>query len=167
MFTMLVMLILPLSLLIGAVLQQAVKISGFVVPWVRQQLEDPAALDRQLRSVPFYSELELYREEILRKAGDVAGKTGSILFDTLSSFTFSAINDLLLLFVFHYTMFFLIRDGSQLLERELSYLPLSVVDSGRLLSSPNQPELLVCVAAGIGTILWFEGVKCIGMFSLD
>jgi predicted PurR-regulated permease PerM len=152
MFTMLVMLILPLTLLIGAVLQQAVKISRFVVPLVRQQLEDPAALDRHLRSVPFYSELELYRAEILQKAGDVAGKTGSILFDTLSSFTFSAINDLLLLFVFLYTMFFLIRDGRQLLERVLSYLPLSVTDSHRLLDkflSVTRATLKGCIALGI------------------
>ena len=86
---------------------------------------------------------------------------------TCLSFPFTAINDLLLLFVFLYTMFFFIRHGRQLLERELSYLPLSVVDSDQLLSSLNQPELLVCVAAGIGSVLWFEGVKCIGMFSLD
>ncbi|NTV02030.1 MAG: cation-translocating P-type ATPase [Chlorobiaceae bacterium] len=31
----------------------------------------------------------------------------------------------------------------------------------------NHLELLVCVAAGIGSVLWFEGVKCIGKFSLD
>ena len=34
-------------------------------------------------------------------------------------------------------------------------------------SSPNHLELLVCIAAGIGSVLWFEGVKCIGKFSLD
>jgi magnesium-transporting ATPase (P-type) len=34
-------------------------------------------------------------------------------------------------------------------------------------SSLNHLELLVCVAAGIGSVLWFEGVKCIGRFSLD
>lgn len=35
------------------------------------------------------------------------------------------------------------------------------------LSSLNHLELLVCIAAGIGSVLWFEGVKCIGKFSLD
>jgi P-type Ca2+ transporter type 2C len=34
-------------------------------------------------------------------------------------------------------------------------------------SSLNQLELLVCVAAGIGSVLWFEGVKFIGKFNLD
>ena len=34
-------------------------------------------------------------------------------------------------------------------------------------SSLNHLELLVCVIAGIGSILWFEGVKFIGKFTLE
>lgn len=34
-------------------------------------------------------------------------------------------------------------------------------------SSLNHLELLVCVMAGTGSVLWFEGVKFIGKFSLD
>ena len=152
MITMFFMLILPLALLIGVVLQQTVKISGIVVPWIRQQLQDPAAFDRQLRSVPLYSELEHYREEILRKAAEITGKTVALLVDTLSSFTFSAINDLLLLFVFLYTLFFFIGDGRQLLERGLSFLPLSEANAYRLLDkflSVPRATLKRCIALGI------------------
>ncbi len=103
------------------------------MPWIQQQIQEPSAINQQLRSLPFYPELELYREEILQKAGELAGKTGSMLLNTLSSFTFSAVNDLFLLFIFLYTMFFFLMDGKQFLEKVLSYIPLTEHDQQRLL----------------------------------
>jgi len=86
-----------------------------------------------LRSLPFYAELELYRENIIQKAGELVSKAGSLLFDTVSTVTYSAFNDLFLIFVFLYTMFFFLRDGRLILDKVLSYLPLTESDQLRLL----------------------------------
>lgn len=133
MFTLLLMVFLPLAALLGIVAAQAIRISNLAVPWIQQQIKEPAAFNNQLRSLPYYDELELYREEILQKAGELAGKTGSMLFSSLSSFTLTAVNDLFLLFTFLYIMFFFIRDGKELLEKILSYIPLTQTDQYRLL----------------------------------
>ncbi|NTV93211.1 MAG: AI-2E family transporter, partial [Chlorobiaceae bacterium] len=133
MITLLLMVFLPLAALFGVVVAQAVRLSTIAVPWIQQQIQEPSAINEQLRSLPFYPELELYREEILQKAGELAGKTGAMLLNTLSSFTFTAVNDLFLLFIFLYTMFFFLMDGKQFLEKVLSYIPLTGNDQQRLL----------------------------------
>ncbi len=56
-----------------------------------------------------------------------------MLFNTISSFTYSAVNDLFMLFIFLYAMFFFLRDGKQFLAQFLSYLPLTQTDQNRLL----------------------------------
>lgn len=133
MLTLLLMVFFPLAALLGIVAAQAVSISRITLPWIRQQFQEPAAFNQQLSSLPYYSELELYRDEILLKAGELADRTGSMLFNTISSFTHSAVNDLFLLFIFLYTMFFFLRDGKQFLKIILSYLPLTESDQHRLL----------------------------------
>ncbi|GEM_PF-4884898 len=108
-------------------MQQAAQISRSAVPWMQQQILEPAVFQQHLRSLPFYNELELYRGEILQKAGEISGQEGSILFKYVSSFTLSAVQDLVLLLIFFYVMFFFIRDGNQILEKILSCLPLSQI----------------------------------------
>jgi len=132
MLTIFIMGFLPLVLLLGIVAIQAVEISRQAAPWIRQILE-PAFLGQQLQSLPFYPEMVVYREDIMQRVSEVASKTGSVLFNTLFSFTYSAVNELFLFFIFLYTVFFLLRDGRSLLETILYYLPLSDADQQRLL----------------------------------
>ena len=106
MFTLFLIVIIPLAVLLGIVVEQASRIGNLAVPWIQQQFKEPAAFNEHLRSLPFYAELELYRANILQKVGELASKAGSLLFDTVSTVTYSALNDLFLLFVFLYTMFF-------------------------------------------------------------
>ncbi len=133
MATMLLIVVLPLVMLLGVVAKQAIRISNIAMPWVQQQILESASVDQQLRSLPFYADIELYRDDILQKAGELAGKTGAMLFNSISSLTYSAVNDLFLLFIFLYTIFFFLRDGRELLEKVLSLLPLTYTDQNRLL----------------------------------
>ena len=133
MFTLFLIVIIPLAVLLGIVVEQASRIGNLAVPWIQQQFKEPAAFNEHLRSLPFYAELELYRANILQKVGELASKAGSLLFDTVSTVTYSALNDLFLLFVFLYTMFFFLMDGKLILEKVLSYLPLTESDQHRLL----------------------------------
>jgi len=105
MLTIFIMGFLPLVLLLGIVAIQAVEISRQAAPWIRQILE-PAFLGQQLQSLPFYPEMVVYREDIMQRVSEVASKTGSVLFNTLFSFTYSAVNELFLFFIFLYTVFF-------------------------------------------------------------
>jgi predicted PurR-regulated permease PerM len=168
MCTMLLIVILPMLALFGVVVFQAVRLSNIAAPWIQQQIQEPAAFNQQLRSLPFYGELELYREEILQKAGEFATKAGSMLLSTISSLTFSAVNDLFLLFIFLYTMFFFLRDGKLFLEKILSYLPLSESDEYRLLDrflSVTRATIKGSMVVGIvqgslaGLALHFAGIE--------
>ena len=131
--TLLLIVFLPFAALLGIVAKQAIRISRIAVPWVQQQILEPGAFDQQLRTLSFYPELQLYRTEIFQKAGEFASSTGSMLFNSISTFTLSAVNDILIFFIFLYTMFFFLRDGKQLLAQFLSYLPLRQTDQNRLL----------------------------------
>lgn len=133
MLTLLLIVFLPFAALLGIVAKQAIRISRIAVPWVQQQILEPDAFDQQLRSLSFYPELQLYRTEIFQKVGEFASSAGTMLFNTISTFTYSAVSDLFLFFLFLYTMFFFIRDGKQLLAHLLSYLPLRQTDQNRLL----------------------------------
>jgi predicted PurR-regulated permease PerM len=167
MFTMLLMVFLPMLALFGVVVAQAVRLSSIAVPWIQHQIQEPAAFNQQLRSLPHYNELEVYREDILKKAGELASQAGSMLFSTISSFTFSAANDIFLLFIFLYTMFFFIRDGKEILDKTLSFLPLTYTDQHRLLDrflSVTRATLKGSLVVGIvqgslsGLALHFAGI---------
>jgi len=131
--SLLLVVFLPLAALLGVVASQAVRLSRIAIPLIQQKMQEPAVFDQQLRELPFYDELALYREEILKKAGEFASQAGSLLFSSISSFTFSAVNDLFLLFIFLYTMFFFLKDGQHFLDRILACLPLTKSDEYRLL----------------------------------
>jgi predicted PurR-regulated permease PerM len=167
MFIILLIVILPTVALFGVVVSQAIRLSRIAVPWIQLQIQEPAAFDQQLRTLTFYDELVLYREEILQKAGEFAANAGSLLIKTISSVTFSAVNDLFLLFIFLYTMFFFLRDGKQILEKILSYLPLTHSEQYRLLDrflSVTRATLKGSMVVGIvqgslaGLALYFAGI---------
>ncbi|ABL66357.1 AI-2E family transporter [Chlorobium phaeobacteroides] len=127
------MVLLPSLALIGMVLAQALRLSRLAAPWVQQQIHEPGAFSRTLETLPYYHELEVYREDILKKIGEFAGTAGNMLLGAISSFTLSAVNELFLLFFFLYTMFFFLKDGREILDKMLSYLPLTEGVKSRLL----------------------------------
>jgi len=167
MATLFLIVVLPLGAVLGIVVTQAIRISSVAVPWIQQQLPEPTVFDQQIRALPFFDTLEISREQVLQKAGELAGKMGSLLIGAISSITYSAVTDLFLLFVFLYTMFFFLRDGRMLLEKVLSCLPLSFSDEQRLLDrflSVTRATLKGTVVVGFvqgslaGTALHIAGI---------
>ncbi|MBN1278462.1 MAG: AI-2E family transporter [Chlorobium sp.] len=135
-FTMIllfIMVFLPFMALASVVAVQAYSISSTAVPWIQAQLREPTAYSAMLNSWPYYQEIEPYREDILKKAAELAGQAGGFLFNSISALTVSAVNDLFLLFVFLYTMFFFLKDGKPLLDKVMYYIPLAESDQNRLL----------------------------------
>jgi predicted PurR-regulated permease PerM len=164
---LLLIVFLPLAGLSGIIGKQAIRLSRIAVPWILQ-FREPSIISQHLRTLPYYADLGLYREVILQKAGELAGKIGPMLFNAISSLSYSTINNLFLLFVFLYTMFFFLKDGKQLLEKVLSYLPLTIIDQKRLLDkflSVTRATIKGCMVLGIlqgslaGIAMYVAGIE--------
>ncbi|MBI5895497.1 MAG: AI-2E family transporter, partial [Desulfobacterales bacterium] len=125
--------LLPLSGLVGIITAQALKVGQSVTPWVQRQIAEPAAFSHYLEKIPYYEELLPYREQIIRKAGELASKISMFLVDGLSAGAKGTVQFLFMFFVFLYSSFFFLVDGRHLLERMLYYLPLQDSDEQRLL----------------------------------
>jgi predicted PurR-regulated permease PerM len=125
--------ILPLGGLLGIVTGQAIKVGEAVKPWVEQQLAEPDAISRAVKSIPFIDRVEPYRNLILKKAGEMVGGISGFLINRLSAVTLGTVNLLFMLFIMLYTMFFFLIDGHKLIEKILYYLPLQDHDERRML----------------------------------
>ncbi len=123
----------PLAGLLGIITAQAIKVGETVKPWVEQQLSQPDAISSALKSLPFFDQIEPYRNTILKKAGEMIGIVSRFLINRLSSVTLGTVNFLFMLFVMLYTMFFFLIDGNKLIEKILYYLPLEDHDERRIL----------------------------------
>jgi predicted PurR-regulated permease PerM len=125
--------LIPLGGLFSIVAAQAIKVGESVTPWVQKQISEPTGLNELLRSLPFYSQIEPYQDQILRKAGELIGSASRFLISGLSSATVMTVNFLFQLFVFLYTMYFFLIEGDRLLDRIVYYLPLEDRDERRML----------------------------------
>lgn len=116
--------IVPLTGLLGIVTAQAVKISTIARPWIEQQFSAPGSFLRLIESLPFYETIEPYRDQIISKAGELAGSLSGFVINKLTSATIGTINIILDLFIMLYCMFFFLLEGERILNKILYYLPL-------------------------------------------
>jgi len=130
---MITVVLIPLMFLVAIVVAQAIDVGQSVTPWIKQNLEEPGQFSVYLQGLPFYEQLEPYRETILTKAGELVGSVSKLIVGGLSSATFGTVNFLFLSFVFLYTMYFFQMDGNKLMRKILYYLPLNSVDENRML----------------------------------
>ncbi|MBK1645712.1 AI-2E family transporter [Thiocapsa imhoffii] len=125
---MVILVLLPLTLLIGVVIAQAIEISAVVTPWVKAQLASPDSFSEGLRRLPFYEELLPLRNLLLEQVGEAVSITSKFIVGGLSSLTIGTLNFFLMSFVILYSMYFLQMDGDRVVERILYYLPLKAAD---------------------------------------
>lgn len=133
MLLMIVMVLIPLMLLIGIVVAQAIDVGQSVTPWVKETIDRPDSLTAYLEHLPFYEQLVPYREVILQKAGQLVGSISKVIANGLSSATLGTANFLFMTFVFLYTMYFFQMDGPKLIRKILYYLPLGSDDENLML----------------------------------
>ena len=125
--------LLPLTGLMGIVTTQAIKVGESAKPWVQQQIATPDTLFTKLEALPFYDQIQPYRDLIFQKAGEMVGKISRFLIESLSSATLGTVNFLFMTLVMLYTMFFFLMDGDKLINKILYYLPLEDDDEHRML----------------------------------
>ena len=130
---MIVVVLIPLFLLVGLIVGQAIDVGQAVAPWVTQNLEQPDKLTAYLQQLPFYEYIEPYRGIILEKAGQLVGTISNWIVGGLSQATLDTANFLFMTFVFLYTMYFFQMDGSRLIKKILYYLPLNNDDESLML----------------------------------
>lgn len=121
---MFVVIVVPLLVLLTLVAGEAVRLTESVRPWVQSQIHNPQQLLDQLGKIPGIDRIEPYRDPILRKAASAAGGVGNFMVGSLSALTRGTASFFFHLFLFLYSMFYLLVDGKTLLDRVLYYMPL-------------------------------------------
>lgn len=126
--------LLPLTGLLGVVTAQAIKVGQSVTPWVQKQLASPDAISQWLSDLPFYDQVAPYRDTIIQKAGQLVASLAHFLVTGVQAATMGTVHFIFMLFVLLYAMFFFLVDGDKLLEKILYYLPLEDDDERRMLA---------------------------------
>ena len=125
--------LLPLTGLLGIITAQAVKVGQSVTPWVQEQIAEPGAFTEHLQKIPFYEEMLPYHDQIIRKAGELASRISAFLVNSLSAGAVGTVNFIFMFFIFLYSSYFFLIDGRVLIDRILYYLPLEEREEKRLL----------------------------------
>lgn len=128
-----VLVIAPLSMLIGVVVSQAINVGQSVTPWVQSFINEPTTLTLYLEKIPYYDQILPYRDVIIQKAGELVGTLSTFLIDSLKSAGTMTINAVFGSVIMLYVMFYFLTMGDVLLERILYFLPLKNDDEQALL----------------------------------
>ncbi len=123
----------PLTILVGIVATQAVNVSQAVTPFVQELINEPTAITRYVEGLPFYNELQPFRNILIERAGQTVATISSFLVNSLSSATKMTINALIGVVIMLYVMFYFFSMGTALLYKILYFLPLKDDDEQRLL----------------------------------
>jgi len=130
---MIILVLAPLSLLIGVVVSQALSVSQSVTPWVQTFINEPTSLSTYLEKLPFYDQILPYRAVIIERAGQVVGNISTFLINSLSSVTKLTVNAVFSSVIMLYVMFYFLTMGEILLTKILYFLPLHDRDERLLL----------------------------------
>ena len=129
-----VVILIPLILLVGVLIGQALDVSQMITVWFKETFSDPGAVNAYLRHVPFYDQLKINHGQVIQQAGSLATVISRFLVEWVSSVTLGTANVIFMAFVFLYSMFFLQMDGPKLLEKALYYLPLKTSEERMMLA---------------------------------
>ncbi len=164
----LLLIIIPLTGFLGIVAAQAVDFSQTVRPWVEEQIREPSRLDRLIDRVPLLEVLRPYRDQLLAKVGELAGRVGTLVVSMLAATARGTATFFFLLFVMLYAMFFFLVDGRAVLNKILYYMPLSPEHENRMLGkfvSVSRATMRGTVVIGIlqgalaGAAFWVVGIE--------
>ncbi len=125
--------LLPLTGLLGVVTAQAIKVGQSVTPWVQAQLASPDAISQWLSELPLYEQVAPYRDTIIQKAGELVATMTRFLVNGVQAATMGTVNFIFMQFILLYAMFFFLVDGHKLLEKILYYIPMENDDERRML----------------------------------
>jgi predicted PurR-regulated permease PerM len=125
--------LIPLLLLAGIFVGQAMDVGQSLVPLVVKFFKEPSALADWLHSLPYWDRLMPFEDQLRAKAAESIEAVGSLLVGGLSSVALGTANVLFMTLVFAYTLFFFLLDGDKVVNAILYYLPLEDRDERLML----------------------------------
>ena len=164
----LVLVIIPLLVFLGILIGEAIQISESAGNWLGGQVQQAESLKKQIEEDQDLKQLLPYQDEIIAKAGQIAGKAASFVVRVLVGSATGAAELFLMLFVMLYAMFYFLINGRAMLDSVLGYTPLSVDDKARLLgtfTSVGRATLkgtliIGIVQGGLAALsFWVAGIK--------
>jgi predicted PurR-regulated permease PerM len=130
----LLVIVTPLVFFTGVVASQAMGISESVTPWVSEHLRQPTKLGELLEWIPFWDSLEPYRDQVIKKLGEIASFVSSFLVNGLSAATRGTVMFFFNLFIMLYAVFYFLTNGPELLDIMMRYIPLPGKDKTLMLN---------------------------------
>lgn len=136
--TLLVLLIVvlgPVSALLGTVVSQALSVSTHAIPWVQEHFGPQSGFNPHDWLVQRFPSIAGYipdQSQLLEGMGKAAQSAGGFLVGSASRMTAGTAALLLDGFVMIYAMFYFFRDGGKILEKIFYYMPLDDDDEARV-----------------------------------
>jgi predicted PurR-regulated permease PerM len=124
--------VLPLLAVLGIVLNQAVRITESIRPFVQRIVAEPALVSEQLSRLPGAAQLAPYRDRIVTQAGDVINAAGTYVIGWISATTRGTVTAVVDFVLALYAMFFLLIDGPAMLAAILHHVPLAEADKQQM-----------------------------------
>jgi predicted PurR-regulated permease PerM len=158
----------PLLGFLALVATQAIDLGREARTLVEQKLQSTPRLEDVLGDIPLLDRLKPHREQIMAKAGALAGEFGALAVSLATEAARQTVNFFFALFVTLYAMFFFLLDGRAILQKILYYLPLPPEDENRMLDrfvsvtrATIKGTLVVGALQGAlaGIAFWVSGIE--------
>ena len=157
----------PLAGFLTMVASESVQVSQGAGEWFRDQAGRLADLRNFVSRIPFADRVLPEGEQLAEQFRELAGRAGPALMGNLAAATRGTLNFFLQLFVLLYAMFFFLKDGPDILQTILSYIPLGTTEKEEMLErfvsvtrATIKGSLLIGAIQGAaaGLAFWFVGV---------
>jgi predicted PurR-regulated permease PerM len=127
--------IVPLLLFLGVLVHEATQVSRSLESWISDYASRTGDLQQTLEESPWLARLLPYQDQIIEKAGQLAGQAASYVAQNVVALTQGTAQFFLMLFVSLYAMFYFLKDGRKILDWMFAYTPLSASDRQQLLTT--------------------------------
>ncbi len=163
-----ILILIPLTVLTGVVVSQAISVSHSITPWIESFINEPGTLYQYIQELPFYEYLLPYRDIIFERAGQAVGIISNLFISYLSAMTMVTVTAIFHVIIMLYTMFYFLTMGDALLNKILYYLPMPHEDEERLLNrftSVTRATMKTTIIIGVlqggicGFAFWLVGIQ--------
>jgi predicted PurR-regulated permease PerM len=127
--------ILPILLVTGVLLQDASRIGSEWRPWLEGQLAESGDLQRAIDESPVLQELLPYQDRIVEKVGQLAGTAALSVARAVVGTALGTAQFVLMLFVTLYAMFTFLVHGRSIVDAAFHHVPLSTADREHLVKT--------------------------------
>lgn len=128
------LIVVPLGLFITVVVEQANEITSDIVPKIQEELENDQGKFIVPEWVPYRDYVVQNQNDIVKKINEASGKLGDLVINGVANFTQGALGMFLKLFVFLYTLFFLLMSSREVIEKVRHFVPIDNEDFDEMLT---------------------------------